>query len=373
MASALGISPDRAFREELARRGAASAMRCMQCATCSAVCDLATADTMFPRRQVLWAQWGLGDRLRADASVWLCHQCNDCTARCPRDARPGDAMQAIRALLVEQLGAPRFMARLVGRAEVTWPLLLGVPVLFVALLIGAVNGFAVPRTPLVYSDVVPQWMIYAVFLPAGAFALAAGAVGARRAWTAWGEGSPNRRSGGLLRGLGAVALDIFLHRRFRSCTAARPRRTGHLLLLWGFLGALATTTLLGIGIDVLGVRTPLPQLHPVKLLGNLSAVLLAVGIAWLAVNRAGNAPAAGASRAFDLFLVALVTLLVFSGVGAELARMFLPPAAALALYVAHLGMVLSLFLTFPFSKLAHALYRTLAMAHERLTADRRQP
>jgi hypothetical protein len=44
---------------------------------------------------------------------------------------------------------------------------------------------------------------------------------------------------------------------------------------------------------------------------------------------------------------------------------------ALAVYVLHLGTVLSLFLTFPFSKFAHALYRTLAMAHQRLTAQRR--
>ena len=63
--------------------------------------------------------------------------------------------------------------------------------------------------------------------------------------------------------------------------------------------------------------------------------------------------------------------MVFSGVGAELGRMFLPPAAALAIYVLHLGTVLSLFLTFPFSKFAHALYRTLAMAHARLAVERR--
>jgi quinone-modifying oxidoreductase, subunit QmoC len=369
MAPVLGISPVRAFREAFALRGGAAAARCFQCATCSAVCDLTTADTVFPRRQVLWAQWGLADRLRADPSIWLCHQCNDCTARCPRDAKPGDAMQAIRALLVEELGAPRFMSRLVGRAEVTWPVLLVVPVLFWALLIRALNGFAVPRTPLVFSDVVPQWLIYAVFLPAAAFAVLAAVVGGRRAWVAWGAGA--RREGSLWRGLAAVALDILGHRRFATCTTARPRRLGHLLLLWGFLGALATTTLLGILIDVLGVRTPLPQLHPVKLLGNLSAILLGVGVVLLAVNRAGSAAAAGASKAFDVFLVALVVLLVFSGVGAELGRLWLPAPAALAVYVVHLGMVLSLFLTFPFSKLAHALYRTLAMAHERLTADRR--
>jgi quinone-modifying oxidoreductase subunit QmoC len=368
MGQAIGITATRSVRAALARRGADAAARCFQCATCSTVCDLSTPAGAFPRRQILWAQWGLLDRLRADPAVWLCHQCNDCTARCPRDARPGDALQAIRALLVEELGAPRFMARLVGNAAVTWPILLGAPILFWALYIRAVNGFALGDGPLVYAQVVPQWMLYTVFLPAGAFAVLASAVGARRAWTAWG-GAGTRR-GGLVSGLLAVAGEILGHARFRTCTAARPRQLGHLLLMWGFLGALATTSLLGIGIDVMGLKTPLPQLHPIKLLGNLSAILLAVGIVLLVLNRSGDAAAAGASRAFDVFLVALVVALVFSGIGAELGRLYLPATAAVALYVVHLGMVLALFLTFPFSKLAHALYRTLAMAHERLADPR---
>src|SRR6266542_5735963 len=114
MAPVITILPARAFCEELARRGGGAAARCFQCATCSAVCDLATQDAMFPRRQVLWAQWGLVDRLVADPSIWLCHQCNDCTERCPRDARPGDALQAIRSIVIEEVGAPRSAARLVG-------------------------------------------------------------------------------------------------------------------------------------------------------------------------------------------------------------------------------------------------------------------
>jgi len=369
MESATTISPARAFREEIVLRGGGDAARCYQCATCSAVCDLATPETVFPRRQMLWAQWGLADRLAADPSVWLCHQCNDCSVRCPRDARPGDTMQAIRSLVVEQLGAPRFMARLVGRAAATWPLLLGLPVLLWALYIQAVNGFAVPRTPLVYADVVPVWMIYSVFLPAAAFAAVAAALGGRRCWAAWGAGA--KRNGGLLGGLAAVAGDILWHRKFRSCTAARPRRLGHLLLLWGFLGALVTTTLLGILMDLFGVKTPLPQLHPVKILGNASAVLLAVGVVWLVANRLAGGESAGRSRAFDTFLLALVVLVILSGIGAELGRLALPVPLALAVYVLHLGTVLSLFLTFPFSKFAHALYRTLAMAHQRLSAERR--
>src|SRR5512134_1835081 len=128
MATAIPISPSRGFREELARRGGAAAARCMQCATCSSVCDLSTPEATFPRRQILWAQWGLVDRLVADPSIWLCHGCNDCTVRCPRDARPGDAVQAMRSLVIEEVGAPRFLARIVGRARTTWPVLLFGPV-----------------------------------------------------------------------------------------------------------------------------------------------------------------------------------------------------------------------------------------------------
>jgi quinone-modifying oxidoreductase subunit QmoC len=327
MANAITISPAPSFRDELARRGGGTAARCFQCATCSSVCELATNGIPFPRRQILWAQWGLADRLAADPSIWLCHQCNDCTARCPRDAKPGDALQAIRSLVIERLGAPGFMAKLVGRAGTTWPLLLLGPILFWVVYINAVNGFALSGGPLVYADVVPQWMIYSVFIPAAAFALLAATVGARRTWAAW--GNETKREGGLAKGLLLVAADILVHRRFATCGVARPRRTGHLLLLWGFLGAFVTTGLLGVEMDVLGVETPLPLAHPIKLLGNVSAVLLGVGVVWLVLNRIGNAAAAGASRAFDAFFLVLVVLLVFSGVGAEVARLTLVPPVAI--------------------------------------------
>ena len=54
------------FRDELRRRGGASAFRCYQCATCSSVCQLAPTEAPFPRRQMLYAQWGLADKLAAD-------------------------------------------------------------------------------------------------------------------------------------------------------------------------------------------------------------------------------------------------------------------------------------------------------------------
>jgi quinone-modifying oxidoreductase subunit QmoC len=364
---AIAIAPDHEFRAELLRRGGAGAARCFQCATCSSVCDLSTADAMFPRRQVLWAQWGLSDRLMADPAVWLCHQCNDCTARCPRDAKPGDTLQAVRALVIEELGTPRWLARLVGRAGSTWPLLVGVPVLFWALLVYAVTGFARPAGPLVYGDVVPHGLLYAVFFPAAGFASLTAWLGARRAWQAWGGG------GSLLQGLAAVGKEILAHDRFGKCEQARPRKLGHLSLFWGFIGAAVTSGLIVVALYVLHEEMPLPQLHPFKILGNVSAALLVVGVGWLVANRLSGEGTAGASSAYDNFFLGLVVALVATGVCVEIGRYVFPAGLAVGLYVVHLGVVLTLFVTFAYSKFAHVLYRTLAMAHERLASQRRAP
>ncbi|HEY5677959.1 MAG TPA: quinone-interacting membrane-bound oxidoreductase complex subunit QmoC [Myxococcales bacterium] len=362
MATTLPVARD--FRDELLRRGGEGAARCFQCATCSTVCDLASAHSMFPRRQILWAQWGLLDRLRADPAIWLCHQCNDCTARCPRDARPGDTLQAVRSILIEDAGRPRFMARLVAHSRTTWPLLLGAPILFWALFVQAVHGFSPLPQPLVYSQVVPHWMIDVVLVPAAAFAAFAALAGARRAWTAWGA------PGGLPRGLLSVAGDILAHRSFEKCGAARPRRLGHMMLAWGFVGGILTTTSVAVAEYGFGMHLPMRQYNPLKILGNVSAVLLAAGAIWLLVNRLRNARAAGSSRAFDNFFLALVLLVIFSGIGAEAGRLLLPAVPAVAIYLVHLGSILALFVTFPFSKFAHALYRTLALAHDRLAPQR---
>ncbi len=367
------LHPSSTFRKALAKRGGATAAKCYQCATCSSVCDLAPAGAPFPRRQMLWAQWGLADRLAGDPSVWLCHQCNDCTARCPRDARPGDVLQTVRSLLVEDLAFPRFLGRLVASARTTWPLLLGLPILFWIGLLAAAGLLSPPQSFHGYDQLVPHWLIYAVYLPVAAYVTAVSWVGGRRLWRALGEGEP--RSGSFVRQLVPVGMEIASHRRFAKCETALSRRNGHLTLFWGFVGAAITSGLLIIAMYIQGLRLPLPLSHPYKILGNLSALLLLLGVGILVVNRLRDGRRSGASTAFDSYFNWLVGLVVVSGIMVELARLLagdglVSPAVSLGLYVAHLGVVLALFLTFPYSKFAHLLYRTLAIVHERM-ADRR--
>jgi len=365
MAPLADVFPSAEFRDDLAGRGGATAARCYQCATCSSVCQLAPDDGPFPRRQMLKAQWGLGDQLVNDPAVWLCHQCNDCTVHCPRDAKPGDVMQTVRSLMVEKLAAPAFMGRLVGKAGSTWPLLLGAPFLFWVLVLYAVTGLQVPAEIKEYKDVVPHWLIYAVFFPvAGLVTLAIFSSGLRF-WDLL--GSSGQRSGSFVPNLVPVMIEISTHKRFGSCDAAASRRWGHFALLWGFVGAAVTSGLLLLAIYVLKSEMPLPLLHPFKVLGNLSAVLLVVGGSILLYNRLVGGNRTGSSTAFDNFFLFVVILVIATGVLTEVGRFLFQPALNAGIYILHLTVVLCLFATFPYSKFAHMVYRMLAMVHERMT------
>lgn len=361
------LVPAPELRKELAKRGGSSATRCFQCATCSGVCELAPDDTPFPRRQLLLAQWGRFDQLAADPAVWLCHQCNDCTTRCPRDAKPGDVLAAVRSLVIERLAVPQALGRIVANARTTWPLLLGAPLLLWLTLLGVTGHLAVPGVVTAYEQVVPHWMIYSVFFTLTALVLAATWTSGRRFWKLLGAEGPERH-GSFLGALVPVMVEIGTHKRFGSCETARPRRWGHLLLMWGFVGAAVTSGLLVVALYGFGMEMPLPLGHPFKLLGNISAVLLVAGGTLVAFQRFTKPETTGASTAFDTFLISVVVLVIATGVAAEFVRLFqVPGSAAAAIYIVHLTAVFTLFATFPYSKLAHMLYRTLAMVHERMT------
>ena len=60
-------------------------------------------------------QMGAAQRLIADTNIWACHDCADCTGRCPALARPGRLMGALRHMSIERFAFPGFLARAVNR------------------------------------------------------------------------------------------------------------------------------------------------------------------------------------------------------------------------------------------------------------------
>lgn len=402
------IIPSVDFRKRLRERGGDTAARCYQCATCTSVCELTTEGSLFPRSQMLKSQWGLADELVGDPGVWLCHQCNDCTVRCPRDAKPGDVLQTIRSLAIEELSVPRFMGRLVGEAGRSWPLLLGLPILLWIGIIFMDNGFTVPEptnqkiihagadislvdtayaqheehaaaadhhgvqfvegdeTRLIYEELVPHKYIYIVFSTAFFLALFAALAGAVKFWKLLGR--HGGRKGSFIGNFLPVFGEIASHKRFGSCETNSSRRWAHFCVLWGFLGAAFASGLLVISLYIAKDPLPLAQTHPYKIIGNISMVLLVVGSLWLLYTRLTAPVKAGVSRAYDNFFLSVVVLVILTGTLTELGAFVFPPLVASIIYVLHLGSILTMFLTVPFSKFAHMVYRTLAMVHERMAA-----
>jgi quinone-modifying oxidoreductase subunit QmoC len=349
------------------------------------VCELAPEDAPFPRRQILWAQWGLEDRLVSDAGPWLCYQCNDCSVRCPRDVAPGDVMASIRAMVVERLAVPSFMGKLVGNARTTWPLLVFLPIVFWMVLLAGTTGLHIPAVdpnlPALegrfhYEHFVPHTLIYGVYFSATGLVLLVFIASGTKFWKQLGTGG--ERNGSFIGNLVPALVEISTHKRFGTCDRGVPkRRWGHFLLMWGFVGAAVTS---GFAVVYLykeyipfswimpadAPTYPVPIDHWVKWLGNISAVALVVGGVLLFVNRlAREDKLVGVTTAFDRFFLWLVLGVIGTGVFTEVFRFIaVPPVVACFVYVLHLGVVLCLFLTLPYSKFAHIVYRTLAMVHQ---------
>ncbi|MFH0764865.1 MAG: 4Fe-4S dicluster domain-containing protein, partial [Calditrichota bacterium] len=133
MAETMLVKPDRHFIKRVEKAGGGNLHNCYQCATCAAVCKLSPEDKPFPRKEMIYAQWGLKDKLAADPDVWLCHQCNDCSVRCPRGARPGDVMAALRNYSFEHFAFPSFMGKLLA-SPFGLPILFLIPILILGTL-----------------------------------------------------------------------------------------------------------------------------------------------------------------------------------------------------------------------------------------------
>ena len=93
------VKPDKEFINYIKKNGGENLRKCYQCATCSSTCSLSTEEYGFPRKQMLWAQWGLKEKLLKDPGPWLCFYCGDCSSKCPRKGNPGETMMALRRYL----------------------------------------------------------------------------------------------------------------------------------------------------------------------------------------------------------------------------------------------------------------------------------
>ncbi len=384
------IRPDASFAREVMALGGEDLKKCYQCATCAVVCPLAPDDRPYPRKEMVWAQWGARDRLLADPDLWLCYQCGDCSVQCPRGARPGDVMAALRKAAITAWSAPAALGRLVQNPS--WFLiLLAVPAFLFAFLLGLGRGgehpwgwaeFARPTLEdggYVFHKFVPHGLIYSVFVPLTVLVLASFATGVTRMWGAMSRSFLAREGATANGGLWDVLKDVVLHRHFDRCGEGAYRTWAHLGIFYGF-AFLAVTTgatiVLMYGFDK---PPPLPfsPSHFMdgllwKIIGNIGALILIVGTIWAIRRRMNAAPADQRSHFGDWVFLAVVLIIAVTGLGSQVFRLWATSAqsaplakVAYATYYTHLVFVFYLIAYAPFCKLAHMVYRTAALAYAR--------
>ena len=381
MAAATSIHPNLEFKSSILQLGAHDLSACYQCGTCSVVCPIATETNPFPRKEMIWVQWGLQDRLVADSGVWLCHQCNHCNTYCPRDAKPGDVMTALREYHIAHYAVPSFMGKAVSTPKYL-PFLLGFPTLILLAVLGFLGhltGF--PEGPIVFSKFMPIFYVEAVYILAVGAAVCAATFSALRYWNALNKVAPLPGGYSVARQLRATLRDIFQHNVFRKCaqrwegsreTYQTHLRKTHLAIFYGFLGLVITTTSVAIGIYLFRYLTPWPLWHPVKILGNVSGVAVLVACWIFLSKRREKGEKAGKNDYTDWLFLGVLGATALTGFLCELFRLGDAATLAYPTYFVHLVLIFFLLVYLPYSKFAHLVYRSVAMLHDALATTVRK-
>jgi quinone-modifying oxidoreductase subunit QmoC len=371
------LKPDRELLHRVLGSGGEDLRQCMQCATCSTVCELTDAKNPGPRKEMLWAQWGLRDRLMGDADLWLCHQCGDCTRRCPRGARPGDVMAALRRESIIHYSTPHAFARWANRPlSLFWILLLASVVLAAAASAWQWSGLAAvelakagPRTVFPFWTQLPHWLLGSLFTLLILFDVAVLVRGGRRFWRDMNASAePTKQSLGT--SFRAAVRRIVWHDDFGLCADNRARRTSHQLVIYGMI-ALWLTSLWVVTARynplLEGLVYPLSFWNPWKLMANLAGLAVVIGVSLMLAERWKRPDTAGATTYSDLALLGFLLLIALTGFATELLHFLRIEPVRYAVYFAHLVSVFGLFWVLPYSKLAHVVYRTLALIHAERT------
>jgi quinone-modifying oxidoreductase subunit QmoC len=371
------IEPDLNFVRELKEAGGDTLKKCFQCATCSVVCALSPDQKPYPRKEMVYCQWGLKDKLVNNVDVWLCHYCNDCSTHCPRGARPGDTLRAVRALSFRHFAFPSFMGKIVGEKKYL-PIMLAIPVLILLLGIKIAGGH-IPEGAVEYRDLFPLLLVDAIFVTVTLLAIGSIVFGvwnflqgihANAVAEGYAEDKP-LAMGEYIKSLISVIPTILLHDKFKLCTTNRDRYWAHILVLVGFVGLFIVTNLGFVGIyggPLLGINTdflapPYSIANPIKLFALLVGIGLLGGILLVIANRLKPKDAESTISYLDWSLIVAVLVTVSTGLLTWIGRVGNLGTVAYGIYFLHLVSVFYIIAYLPYSKLAHMFYRTVAMGY----------
>ncbi len=364
------IEPDLDFIAQINSGSGLNLKKCYQCATCSVACTISHDDQPFPRKEMIYASWGLKDRLIANPDIWLCYNCGDCSTLCPRDARPGDVLNTLRKMSIKEYSKPVAMHRLFNDTrKLPWLFILPALIIITMGFATGLMNMSPGGDRIVFAHFFPVPLIEMIFIPLSLGVTLVFFLGVRRflkdmqaTYARLGKATPG--SIDYKRFLITIVTQlpaIIRHERFSSCSENKGRKISHMMVAFSFTSLAFVAGAFVFALYVLNSHGPYDQINPVKILANVSGIALIAGSLLLIRERRANARQTNGY--FDWYLLGLALLLGITGMLTQTLRLADIPWAAYSMYFIHLLFAFNLVAFLPYTKLAHLVYRTVAIAY----------
>jgi len=316
----------------------------------------------------------------------LCHDCSTCYYACqyapPHEfaVNPPLTFSKIRRQSYEQYAWPKSLAT-AFRANGLVVMLVTV-LAFIVFLFGIVHtqgietlSTAVPGGN--FYHITPHKVLVVAFGAAGFFSVLALAMGLIRFCRDIGEHIPGLFDPSTLTTAFKQVLRLeYLDSDGWGCTypgeeGSQLRRWLHHFTFYGFLLCFASTTVAAIYDYVFHWQAPYSYISLPVILGTLGGIGLLIGPVGLLVLKQGRNRDITDEEQGGMD-VAFLVLLILTSVSGLLLLALRATAAMGALLVIHLGIVMGLFLTIPYGKFVHGIYRFVALAKYALERKRKQ-
>jgi citrate/tricarballylate utilization protein len=316
----------------------------------------------------------------------LCHNCGSCYPACQYSPPHEFALNLpktlaeIRVASYEKYAWPNSVARLYKRNGVAVGV---IAALSIALFLMAVMLMVNPDTLFTahsvsegsFYRIIPHRVMAALFGGVSLFVVLAFVVGFVRFWRDTGEKVSSFFNAGALRTAMHDAMSLKnLGGGGDGCTypsdqPSQVRRRFHHMTFYGFMSCFAATSVATVYHYVFGWPAPYGFFSLPVILGTLGGIGLIggpLGLLWLKRTRM---PELQDQKQKGMDAGFLVMLILTSATGLGLLA-FRESAGMGMLLAIHLGFVMGFFLTMPYGKFVHAIYRSAALVLNAVESDR---
>ena len=357
------VTPSLAF--EIRKYGRFDSVKCLNCGTCTIVCDLAGDAASFPRRPIQFALVGLKDLVRGSLEPWLCHDCGDCSTKCPQQAEPRESLGTLRRYLIAQydwtgLSGKIFRSRAWAAGSLVFT---GLLTLFLAVFyhfhVVGMNLRELSSTPMKLDHMFGTITWFTLVVILAPFLILLSHAFRMHRFAMAGSGIP---ASVYLSEAKTFFTHFFTQAGMRKCPdpERKKRWVKHLML--------ASGCLLMLAIKVFALRwfqtdEIHPLYHPQRWLGYVAAFLLLYGSSDILAGRIGKKGDLHKRSDFqDYSLPALLFLTAASGIAVHMLRYLGLEMATHYCYALHLAIAVPMLVVeMPFGRWSHMIYRPLAL------------